>query len=356
MNKKPRKSPKTTSDLDFFLPCLQIGKLLTSTLDLNEILSLIMNKISLIAEADNWSLLLLDEKQQELRFEVVVGIDKKLVQDIRIPLGKGIAGEVAKSGKPIYIDDAEDDPRIFREVDHRTGFITRSIICIPLQTHGQILGVIEMVNLANPGAFIEKKLPLLAILADYAAIAIENSQYTAKIQSLSITDEYTGLYNARYMHQILPELLKHSQKKGKPLSLAFVDIDNFKSVVDTHGHLAGSRVLKEIGQVINRCLTKEDIVTKYGGDEFVIIMPGRDKRQAGKLAETILANIRDINYLNEEKNPVQITASFGLATYPGDANSVKDLLLKADAAMYDIKRSTKNAVGGVNEPDEMNGN
>jgi diguanylate cyclase (GGDEF)-like protein len=349
MKKKTRKFPQHNPDIDFFLPCLQIGKLLTSTLDLNEILSLIMNKISLIAKADNWSLLLLDEKQQELHFEVAVGIDKKLVEDIHIPLGKGIAGEVAKTGKPIYIDDAEDDPRIFREVDNRTGFVTRSIICFPLQTHGRILGVIEMVNLADPVAFIEKKLPLLAILADYAAIAIENSQYTAKIQSLSITDEYTGLYNARYMHQILPELLKDSQKKAKPLSLAFVDIDNFKSVVDLHGHLAGSQVLKEIGQVINRSLGKEDLLTKYGGDEFVIVMPGRDKKQARKLAETILKNIRDLHYLKEEKNPVQITASFGLATYPGDANSVKDLLLRADAAMYDIKRSTKNAVGGTEE-------
>jgi diguanylate cyclase (GGDEF)-like protein len=346
--KKTKKLSEKPGDLDFFLPCLQIGKLLTSTLDLKEILSLIMNKISQIAEADNWSLLLLDEERRELHFEVVVGIDKTLIEDIRIPLGKGIAGEVAQSGKPIYLNDAEDDPRIFREVDRRTGFITRSIICFPLQIHDRILGVIEMVNLTNPEDFIEKKLPLLAILADYAAIAIENSQHASKIRSLSITDEYTGLHNARYMHQILPELLMRLEKKGEPLSLAFVDIDNFKSVVDIHGHLAGSQVLKEIGQVVCRCLSNKDIVIKYGGDEYVIIMPGRNKQQARLLAETILMSIREFRYLMEEKNPVKITASFGLATFPEDATSTKDLLLKADAAMYYIKKSTKNGVGSSN--------
>jgi diguanylate cyclase (GGDEF)-like protein len=345
MTKKSKRPSEKSGDLDFFLACLQIGKLLTSTLDLEEILSLIMNKISQVAEADNWSLLLLDAERRELHFEVVVGIDKELIEDIRIPLGKGIAGEVAQNGKSIYINDAEDDPRIFREVDRRTGFITRSIICFPLQIHDRILGVIEMVNLTNPEDFIEKKLPLLSILADYAAIAIENSQHTSKIQSMSITDEYTGLYNARYMHQILPELMIRFQKKGEPLSLAFVDIDNFKSVVDRYGHLAGSQVLKEIGQVICQCLSKEDIVVKYGGDEYVIIMPGRNKEQARLLAETLLTNIREFRYLSEEKNPVKITASFGLATCPDDATTPKDLLLKADAAMYYIKKSTKNGVG-----------
>ncbi len=329
----------------FLLPCLHIGKLITSTLDLEEVLSLIMERIGQITEADNWSLLLLDEEKRELHFAVAIGIDKNLVENLRIPLGTGIAGRVAQSGEPIYIDNAENDPRIFREVDHRTGFITRSIICIPLKSHDRVLGVIEIVNMKNPDLFIRKKLPLLTILADYIAIAIENSQYTSKIHHLSITDEYTGLYNSRYLHQILPDLLQNSQQHRQPLSVAFIDIDNFKSVVDVHGHLAGSKVLKEIGQTIQQCLSKHDILTKYGGDEYVILMPGRDKRQASELAEKILIHLRNSHYLQEEKFPVKVTASLGLATFPEDALTAKDLLLKADAAMYTVKKSTKNAIG-----------
>jgi len=347
MTKSRKKIVKDDITTDFLLPCLQIGKLLTSTLDLEEVLSLIMKRISQITEADNWSLLLLDEEKKELHFEVVVGIDKKLVTDVRIPLGKGIAGEVAQSGKPIYINHAEDDPRIFREVDRRTGFTTRSIIAIPLKSHGKVLGVIEVVNMKNLDQFLQKKLPLLTSLADYAAIAIENSQYTAKIHQLSITDEYTGLYNCRYMYQILPELLQTSRKSGQPLSVAFIDIDNFKSIVDSYGHLAGSKVLKEIGQVIQQCLSTPDMLMKYGGDEYIIIMPEKDKTQASHLAETILTHLRNFSFLNDEKTPVKITASFGIATFPDDAITVKDLLLKADAAMYKVKKSTKNAVGGV---------
>lgn len=347
MAKLGKKIVKDEIASDFLLPCLQIGKLLTSTLDLEEVLSLIMKRISQITAADNWSLLLLDEEKKELHFEVVVGIDKKLVANVRIPLGKGIAGEVAQSGKPIFIDHAEDNPRIFREVDQRTGFTTRSIIAIPLKSHGKVLGAIEVVNMKNPDRFLQKKLPLLTILADYAAIAIENSQYAAKIYQLSITDEYTGLYNCRYMYQILPGLLQTSRKSGQPLSLAFMDIDNFKSIVDSLGHLAGSKVLKEIGQAIQHCLSKPDMLMKYGGDEYIIIMPGRDKTQAGQLVETILTYLRNSSFLNEEKTPVKITASFGFATFPDDAKTVKDLLLKADAAMYMVKKSTKNAVGGA---------
>lgn len=347
MAKQRKKIVKDEIASDLLLPCLQLGKLLTSTLDLKEVLSLIMDRISQITKADNWSLLLLDEEKRELHFEVVVGIDKKLVENVRIPLGKGIAGEVAQSGKPIYLDHAEEDPRIFREVDRRTGFTTRSIIGIPLTSHGKVLGVIEVVNMKNPDQFLQKKLPLLTLLADYAAIAIENSQYTTKIHQLSITDEYTGLYNCRYMYQILPELLQTSQKIGQPLSVAFIDIDNFKSIVDSYGHLAGSKVLKEIGYAIQQCLSNQDILTKYGGDEYIIIMPGRNKEQAGQLAETILTHLRNSSFLNQEKNPVKITASFGLATFPDDALTVKDLLLKADAAMYTVKKSTKNAVGGA---------
>jgi diguanylate cyclase (GGDEF)-like protein len=327
------------------IPCLQIGKLLTSTLDLNEILELIMIKISQLVEADNWSLFLRDEETGDLKFEVVVGLDKEKIKDTRIPAGKGIAGLVAQTGDPIYLADASNDPRVYREIDLITGFKTKSIVCIPLKIHGRILGVVEIINVENMEDFKRIKIPLLSALTDYAAIAIENSQYTSRIQHMSITDEYTGLYNARYMHQILPGLLQDAEKNSKKLSVVFMDVDNFKNVVDTYGHLSGSMVLKEIGQTMSAQLAPGDILIKYGGDEYILIMPNRDKTSAIAITRKIQQAIRRTTYLKSEKDPIKVTASFGLAVFPDDAQNKKDLLIKADSSMYRIKKSTKNGIG-----------
>ncbi len=332
------------------LHCLQIGKLLTSTLNRTEILNLIMSRISQMVNAENWSLLLVDEKTNQLMFEVVVGIDHASVKDVRIPVGVGIAGQAVESSETIIIPDARKDPRFYGAVDDKTGFTTRSLICVPLKTHGKTLGVIEIINVEDLDLFQKKKLPALSILADYAAIAIMNSQYVDQIRRMSITDEYTGLYNARYLHEILPALLHDADRHNHKLAVAFMDVDNFKSVVDTYGHLAGSMILKEIGQTIGGCLEEKDILIKYGGDEYVLIMPERDKERALEITRNILKAIRSSTYLKSKRRAVQVTASFGLAIYPDDARSKKNLLLNADHSMYKIKKSTKNGIGLVELP------
>jgi diguanylate cyclase (GGDEF)-like protein len=162
---------------------------------------------------------------------------------------------------------------------------------------------------------------------------------------MSITDEYTGLFNARYLHQVLEDLLRKADEQGGEIAVVFVDVDNFKSVVDTYGHLLGSQVLKELGQTMASCLAPEDLLIKYGGDEFVIVLPGRGKEAARQVIEKILRTIRETPYLKTETCPVRLTASFGISLYPEDARIKKDLLLLADQAMYEIKTSTKNGVG-----------
>jgi diguanylate cyclase (GGDEF)-like protein len=324
---------------------LEIGKLLTSTLNLNDILQLIMEKITHLVQADNWSLLLKEEDSDHLRFKVAVGIDLKQVEHVNIPLGEGIAGRVAESGKPLFVNQAESDSRIFRDVDKLTGFTTKSLVCIPLKIHGNILGVIEIINVEDMKKFKKEKLPVLSILADYAAIAIENSRYLSRIKKMSITDEYTGLYNARYLHEILPGLMHQADQKGTSVAVGFIDIDDFKRVVDSYGHLAGSKVLKEIGQTISESLGKDDLLIKYGGDEYILLLPGRGKDAALKISKTILKKIRNTSYLLDEDVSVKLTASIGLAIYPDDAPTSKDLLLRADDSMYKVKKSTKNDIG-----------
>lgn len=321
--------------------CVEVGKLLTSTLDLKEILNVIVIKVSQLIDAENWSLLLQDEKTGELSFDIVVGLETSLFKGIRLMPGEGIAGYAVKTCQPVIIKDAEKDDRFYRKVDELTGFKTKSIICIPLITHGNTLGVLEIVNVKDVSFFETKYLSMLKVLSDYAAIAIQNANYYGRIKRISITDEYTGLYNARFLHQCLDDMVIKCSESEEPFSVVFVDVDNFKGVVDTHGHLLGSRVLKELGQTIAACIHENDYLIKYGGDEFVIIFPGKSKKGAVSSVEEILCEIRNTTYLEKEDHPVKVTASFGIAVYPHDAKSPKELLMKADQLMYEVKGSTK---------------
>jgi diguanylate cyclase (GGDEF)-like protein len=341
----PERAPASTTEA--LLACLLIGKALTSTYNISEILALIMEKVSELIHAQNWSLLLKDEASGELTFEIVVGIDQRRVSGVRIAPGEGIAGRVARTGEMEIVSDVHRTAAFNRKVDQMTGFETRSIACVPLKTHGKVLGVIELINLKDMASFRSTDLPVLGILADYAAVAIENSRFFQKIQRMSQVDEYTGLYNARYLHEELARRVQAADAGGPGLTVVFVDMDNFKKVVDTYGHLAGSRVLKEVGEVIGGCLSADDILIKYGGDEYVILLPGREKAEALALIETVIAALRAAWFLRSEKVPLKVTASFGLASYPGDAGDQRELLLRADRAMYRVKRSTKDGVAAT---------
>lgn len=345
MDEKKKQGKGTNLESRALMACVEVGKLLTSTLDIKEILDRIMTKVSELIEAQNWSLLLRDEDSGELTFEIMVGVEKERIRDIRMACGEGVAGHVAESGEPLLLSNVREDSRFSRRVDALTGFTTESIFCVPLKTHGKVLGVIEVINVKDRELFESNYLPVLTLLADYAAIAIQNARFVSRIQRMSITDEYTGLYNARYLHQVLEDLIRDAGEQGKKLAVVFVDVDNFKQVVDSYGHFLGSRVLKEMGRTISSCLSDEDLLVKYGGDEYVIVLPGKSREEAKQLVEKILQTIRSSTYLDTESIPVKVTASFGIAVYPEDARSKKELLLLADKAMYSIKDSTKNGVG-----------
>jgi diguanylate cyclase (GGDEF)-like protein len=321
--------------------CLEIGKSLTSTFEIQKILELIMNKVSSLIPAKNWSLFLEDEKTGRLRFEIAVGLEKEKIAGIRIQPGEGIAGSVFQTGIPIFIHDAQNDIRFSRKVDQETGFITESIFCVPVQVRGRILGVIEIINVKEMDAFESKYLPILTILSDYVAIAIENSQLFAKIERLSITDEYTDQFNARYLHQNLGKFIEETNRAGKSLAVVFSDIDSFKTIVDTYGHLAAGQVLKEVSRTIASCLSGKDILVKYGGDEYVMILRDKESAEAVRQVETISQAIRNSRYLTHLVSDLKISASFGMAMYPEDARTEKDLLILADNAMFKSKRERK---------------
>jgi diguanylate cyclase (GGDEF)-like protein len=225
-------------------------------------------------------------------------------------------------------------------VDDLTGFVTRSIICLPLKMQGAVIGVIEIINPEDMSLFNENFMPLLSLVADYVAIAIHNSRTYRKIESLSTTDDVTGYYNTRFMHQHLDQLLN----QGPQLSLVFLDLDNFKEMVDKHGHLLGSRILRQAADVIACELDEDDRLVRYGGDEFVIILPGQDKHAAFDKVVAIRKAVADAIFLQDIGLSAKVTASFGIASYPGDAPDKKELLQMADNSLYRSKNVGKNSI------------
>ena len=326
---------------------VEIGKTLTSTLDRENVLNVIMEKVSLLFRAKTWSLLLTDEATGDLIFEIAVSDKNTNLKGIRLAKGEGIAGRVAESGKPLLTSDVHNSPYFSpHSAGQATAHETGSIICVPLKIQERILGVIELVNTDNDSLFDESALPILTTIADYVAIAIENAKYFEKINQLIITDDLTGLYNSRHFNQLIEYETERSLRYDNALALVFFDLDYFKRVNDTHGHLVGSRMLTEVGELVRRYTRKVNLAARYGGDEFVILLPSADKKSAVAMANGLLNNLRNHPFKADDGTPISLTASFGVASMPEDTKDRKELIYLADKAMYRVKETTRNAVLG----------
>jgi len=326
----------------------ELGKALTSSLQLDQVLRTIMEKIDEFLRPDNWSLLLLDEAKQELYFELAVGKASQALKDVRIKLGQGIAGWVAQHGEVVIVPDTTKDTRFFGKVDEKTKMETRSIVAVPVKFRDTCLGVIELINCVGPEGFDPRDLKLLEALSDFAAIALENARHVKRIHELTIKDDCTSLYNARHMGFILDTEIYRSQRYTYEFSIVFIDLDHFKQVNDTHGHLVGSRLLAEMGEALKTNCRLIDFAFRYGGDEFVILLPQTSKDNAINVARRLHRLIRDTVWLQKEGLNIHITPSVGLAAYPADSKTKEGLLHLADEAMYLVKNTNRDNVAAAN--------
>ncbi len=327
----------------------EVGKTLASTLDLQKILQTIMEKISDFLQPDTWSLLMLDENTQELYFEIAIGAGANKLKDVRLKLGEGIAGWVAANGDPVLVEDVKTDPRFSSKFDELTQTDTHSVVCVPIKGRERVLGVIELINCLGKDSFRNEDIPILKNLADYAAIALENARYVQRIQELTITDDCTALYNARHLHFVLDAEIYRSNRYNYEFSVIFIDLDHFKQVNDTYGHLVGSKLLWMIGDLIKGHLRLIDYAFRYGGDEFVVLLPQTAKENALMVVRRVRDLLNSTVYFAEEGLNIKVTASFGLATFPGDARTRKEILRLADEAMYLVKNTTRNNIALAGE-------
>jgi diguanylate cyclase (GGDEF)-like protein len=320
----------------------QLARSLTSSFDLDTILRTILEHMERIIEADLWTLLMLDRSAGELYYALAAGGEQEALRGIKIKVGEGPAGWVAEHGETLIVANAEEDPRLKRSEPERVRRV-RSVIALPLRGRKGTHGVIEIIN-PRADQMTDYTIAFLHILADHAAIAIENAHDVTSIQQLTITDDCTGLFNARHLYHVLDRELKRGAGQSSPISLAFLDLDRFKDVNDVHGHLVGSELLAHTGRRLQQLSRTQDLCFRYGGDEFVILMPETPADVAAYQASSVLDALMGTRFRMKNGILLSVRASLGLATAPADGATVHAIIGAADSRMYAVKSNGRASV------------
>lgn len=299
----------------------------------------ILGKMEEFFGPERWSLLVVDEETGDLQYALTAG-SAAVKTGTRLRQGEGVAGWVARTGEPLVVPDVRLDRAWSQFARDHPELHLHSIACLPLRHGGRTLGVLQLNNSKLdllPGG----SLSFLRVLCDYAAIALGNARQVDLVHRLSITDDCTGLFNARYLYTLLEQEIAAAQQAQADaphhFSLLFFDLDRFKSINDTHGHLVGSSLLAEAGSLIKRSLGPRHAAFRYGGDEFVALLRGADKDEATEIATTLRDQLRSTPLLTNQNLHLQITASFGLATFPQDGGDLHSIIRAADTMMYCAK-------------------
>ncbi len=321
-----------------------IVKKANSSLDRSTVVESIMQKIEEIIKCEGWSLLLLNKEQDKLIFEASKGTIGSKLQGKEMPADAGIVGYVLKNNFPVLINDVSRDKLKYEDIDLTYNFNTRSIICIPLKSRGITIGAIEIVNKKYNQPFDQKDLELLQILSEPAAIALENCFLFEQTKELSLIDDLTKLYNSRYLNYYLEQEIERERRTKKPISMVFFDIDGFKRINDNYGHLAGSQVISEIGLLLKSSIRKMDIAIRYGGDEFIMLLPETGSENSLTLVKRFRKKLNAYVFLENLGINEHLTASFGIATFPFNSNNKEELINNTDTAMYYIKERGKDGI------------
>jgi two-component system, cell cycle response regulator len=294
------------------------------------------------------------EIQKNFRFDHIgIGILDYVTKDIeiraeagstaqakgkRIPLGSGIVGRVARTGEKALVEKAGEG--------HLQGVLpeSRSVLCIPITYGESLMGVLNVESLQE-NAFSTQDVLILNTLGDLLATALHNAFVFQKLQQQSITDGLTGIKTRRFFWEALTSEWKRASRSGRPFSVVLIDLDKFKQVNDSLGHLEGDLVLARVGRLLEQKCRQSNVVARYGGDEFVILMPETGVEQAQALAERLRLWLSQDSMLAEH----HITGSFGVASFPGHGFSAEDIIRVADAGMYDAKHAGGNRVSMAEE-------
>ena len=314
-----------------------IARIISSSLQIEEVFDSFAAEMAKLISFDRLSVTILDDSGSYLRiFASGSQVDSGWGMESIIPVVGTGPGWVVLNEQPfIHEDTRERQQFIEDEIFYEDGI--RSYIILPLESRGKLVGTFGLGS-RQPGTYSKRDLILLGQLSKQISVAIENVKLYQQTKENSILDDVSSLFNFRYFHQALDRELKLVARHRSRLSLIFIDLDNFKQINDTHGHLRGSRVLRAVGFLLRAAVRETDIAARYGGDEFVVILPDTDLALAKRLGEHIRKIICHHVFLRDEGLNERLGASIGVATYPSEAHTKEELIQLADERMYRDKK------------------
>jgi diguanylate cyclase (GGDEF)-like protein len=319
---------------------LDIVRAVNGTLDPEKIAELVVDRARAWLPAPAWAVVSAD-----LSGQLSVLADHGLEPDMG-PALYSVADWVMRRDQELASANLSDDSRVSSD-------LSASIVAFPLTSRGRQLGALIGLD-RRPSTREPRLVPAvlraLRVLIEPIAAALDNALQLKRAEELSVTDDLTKLYNSRYLNLVLRKETKRASRSGRPLSLLFIDLDGFKAINDTHGHLFGSRALVEAAAVIRSSARETDVVARFGGDEFALILPDTGGEGAFAVGERIRERIAAHVFLTSAALNVRLTASVGVATLPDAAASADELVHAADAAMYQVKDRGKNGIQAAAPP------
>jgi diguanylate cyclase (GGDEF)-like protein len=320
---------------------MDIGNALNSTLELDRLFDMIVESATRELQAALGSLMILEK--DFLTIKAARGMNKKLTRKIRIKVGESVTGWVAKHAQPLLIDDITQDKR-FQIRRGKKRYAGNSCLSVPIIHKEEVLGVLNCTDKTDGGVFTEEDLDFMITLASQAAVAIVNARMLDHIRKMADHDTLTGLYNHHSLIERLSEETERADRyRTKPVSLVMIDIDFFKKVNDTYGHQAGNQVLKALADKLVKLTRRVDIICRYGGEEFVIILPEINITKALICTERIRRAVEKMRVKTDD-TVISITISMGISCYPENCADSKKLINYADQALYHAKNDGRNCI------------
>ena len=307
--------------------------------------SIISNSKDLL-RSERASILVLDESANELILKAAIGLatDPSTVSHMR--LGEGVSGEVMESGKALMVDDVELSAVTPAPAERL--YKTKSFISYPIMIAGRKIGVLNVTDKSEGGKFDDVDLSLLEIIGPQVALALERAEWqerATEFQLMSITDPLTALPNRRYLEERLTEELNRSKRYDYPMSFLMIDIDDFKAYNDNNGHQAGDLALQITAHCLKAALRSADVASRYGGEEFCILLPQTSITEAGVIADRIRHRVATTHFPHGKSQPLgRVTASIGVAAYSEIVNSSEMVIAAADRALYQAKAMGKDRI------------
>jgi diguanylate cyclase (GGDEF)-like protein len=299
--------------------------------------TLLINKILTHIQAEECVVYLLNEHAMLHRVHSTSNIKNMDLFDY--DANASIVENVLRTGKPYVNNNYSYE---LKAPFSDESVLIRSVLCYPLERRGETIGAVELLNKSD-GCFREDDQNIVRLFSNPLAVGLYAMTMFENAERLTITDDLTKLYNYRYLTQYLESEVKRCLRYKKKVSLLFIDIDGFKKINDTFGHLVGSQALSELGQMLRRILRETDVVGRYGGDEFVIVLPETPLNGAMVIAERIRKKVEDYEFVAQNLC-IRLTVSLGVANCPKHTLTAEGLIKKADAAMYRAKELSKNSI------------